>query len=318
MKLIRNLDELTPQLQGGAVSIGNFDGVHRGHARIVEQLRAQAALVDGPSTVFTFDPHPVRLLRPDKVPPPLTWTDRKADLLHELGVDALVVYPTDEHLLALTPDEFFHEIVLQRLGARAMIEGPNFFFGKDRAGNIEVLRGLCESNKVKLEVVEPLVEGESFVSSSRIRDLIQAGEVTAATSLLTRPYRIRGMVTHGAARGAKIGFPTANIDAIDTILPKVGVYAGRGSTSEGAWPAAVNIGPNPTFGEDVLKVEAHLIGYSGSLYGQAVEVDFLARVRDTREFASVEELKQQLQGDIQRTSEIWRDWEQEREGEWKN
>ena len=306
MKLIRNLDELPWELQGGAVSIGNFDGVHRGHARIVEQVRTQAALVDGPSIVFTFDPHPVRLLRPDKVPPPLTWTDRKADLLRELGVDALVVYPTDENLLALTPDAFFREIVVQRLGARAMVEGPNFFFGKDRAGDIQVLRELCQSNAVTLEVVEPLVDGESFVSSSRIRDLIRSGDVAAATELLTRPYRIRGMVTHGAARGAKIGFPTANIDAIDTILPKVGVYAARAITSEGAWPAAVNVGPNPTFGEDVLKVEAHLIGYSGSLYGQPLEVDFLARVRDTRGFTSVEELKQQLHQDIQTTSEIWR------------
>jgi riboflavin kinase/FMN adenylyltransferase len=314
MKLIRNLATLTPDLRGGAVSIGNFDGVHRGHARIVAQVRAQAALVDGPSIVFTFDPHPVRLLRPDETPPPLTWTDRKADLLRELGVDALVVYPTDEHLLSLTPDAFFREIVVQRLGARAMIEGPNFFFGKDRAGDIEVLSDLCERNGVTLEVVEPLVAGESYVSSSSIRDLIRNGDVAAATNLLTRPYRIRGMVTHGAARGTKIGFPTANIDAIDTILPGVGVYAGRGITADGTWPAAVNIGPNPTFGDDVLKVEAHLVGYSGSLYGQPLEVDFLARVRDTRGFASVEELKQQLQSDIQNTSEIWRRVEEEARG----
>jgi riboflavin kinase/FMN adenylyltransferase len=254
------------------------------------------------------------LLRPDETPPPLTWTDRKADLLRELGVDALVVYPTDEHLLSLTPDAFFREIVVQRLGARAMIEGPNFFFGKDRAGDIEVLSDLCERNGVTLEVVEPLVAGESYVSSSSIRDLIRNGDVAAATNLLTRPYRIRGMVTHGAARGTKIGFPTANIDAIDTILPGVGVYAGRGITADGTWPAAVNIGPNPTFGDDVLKVEAHLVGYSGSLYGQPLEVDFLARVRDTRGFASVEELKQQLQSDIQNTSEIWRRVEEEARG----
>ncbi|MBP87286.1 MAG: riboflavin biosynthesis protein RibF [Planctomycetaceae bacterium] len=304
MKLIRDLNDLPSELRGGAVSIGNFDGVHRGHARIVEQLRAQAALVDGPLIVFTFDPHPVRLLRPDKVPPPLTWTDRKAELLRELAVDALVVYPTDEHLLSLTPDAFFREIVVQRLDARAMIEGPNFFFGKDRAGDIDVLGELCQTNGVTLNVVEPLVAGESYVSSSRIRDLIRDGEVAEATKLLTRPYRIRGMVTHGAARGAKLGFPTANIDAIDTILPKVGVYAGRAITFAGTWPTAVNIGPNPTFGEDVLKVEAHLIGYSDSLYGQPLEVDFLARVRDTREFASVEDLKQQLQNDIQTTSHI--------------
>ena len=299
MKLIRKLNELTSDLRGGAIAIGNFDGVHRGHARIIEQVRAQAAAVDGPSIVFTFDPHPVRLLRPDKVPPPLTWTDRKAELLAELGIDALVVYPTDEHLLSLTPDEFFREIVVEQLGTRAMVEGPNFFFGKDRAGDISVLGQLCGDANIALEVVQPLVAGDAYVSSSRIRESIRQGDVADAANLLTRPYRIRGMVTHGAGRGAKIGFPTANIDAIDTLLPKVGVYAGRAIATDGTWPTAVNIGPNPTFGEDALKVEAHLIGYSGWIYGQPLEVDFLARVRDTRGFASVEELQQQLKQDIE-------------------
>ena len=303
MKLIRDLSELPAELRGGAVSIGNFDGVHQGHARLVESLRAQAAIVGGPAIVFTFDPHPVRLLRPDAVPPPLTWSDRKCELLTELGIDGMVVYRTDEDLLALTPQDFFRQIVVERLGAHAMVEGPNFFFGKDRAGNIDVLRELCSANDVALEVVQPLTAGEDYVSSSRIRRLIEAGEVAVAAEMLTRPYRIRGMVTHGAGRGAKIGFPTANIDAIDTILPGVGVYAGHAFFDNQQWPTAVNIGPNPTFGEDRLKVEAHLIGYSGSLYGQPLEVDFIARVRETRPFASVDELKQQLTQDIHFTLE---------------
>lgn len=298
MKLVRNLNELPTTLRGGAVSIGNFDGVHQGHARIVETLHAQAAAVGGPSIVFTFDPHPVRLLRPNEVPPPLTWSDRKADLIRELDVDGMVVYPTDEKLLALTPREFFRQIVVEQLGARAMVEGPNFFFGKDRAGDIEVLRSLCAASDITLEVVQPLTVGTEYVSSSRIRRLIEAGDVGQAAEMLTRPYRIRGMVTHGAGRGAKLGFPTANIDAIDTILPAIGVYAGWAFFGNERWPAAVNIGPNPTFGEDRLKVEAHLIGYSGSLYGQPLEVDFLARVRETRRFASVEELQQQLASDV--------------------
>jgi riboflavin kinase/FMN adenylyltransferase len=298
VKLVRNLNELPTTLRGGAVSIGNFDGVHQGHARIVETLHAQAAAVGGPSIVFTFDPHPVRLLRPNEVPPPLTWSDRKADLIRELDVDGMVVYPTDEKLLALTPQEFFRQIVVEQLGARAMVEGPNFFFGKDRAGDIEVLRSLCAASDITLEVVQPLTVGTEYVSSSRIRRLIEAGDVGQAAEMLTRPYRIRGMVTHGAGRGAKLGFPTANIDAIDTILPAIGVYAGWAFFGNERWPAAVNIGPNPTFGEDRLKVEAHLIGYSGSLYGQPLEVDFLARVRETRRFASVEELQQQLASDV--------------------
>ena len=216
------------------------------------------ASVGGPAIVFTFDPHPVRLLRPNNAPPPLTWTDRKAELLAELGVDTMIAYPTDEALLQLTPDEFFQRIVRDTLQAQAMVEGPNFFFGHDRAGNVEVLGQLCKAAGISLEVVEPVIVDGQPVSSSRVRQLIADGKIDEANRLLTRPYRIRGMVRHGAARGAKIGFPTANVDAIDTLLPGDGVYAGRSEAEGTTWPAAINIGPNPTFGEHALKVEVHL------------------------------------------------------------
>jgi riboflavin kinase / FMN adenylyltransferase len=280
------------------VAIGNFDGVHLGHARIVERLRARAKQVGGPAIVFTFDPHPVRLLRPEHAPPPLTWTDRKAELLSQLGVDAMLAYPTDDALLALSPQEFFSRIVRESLAAKAMVEGPNFYFGRSRAGTIDVLRGLCEKSGISLDIVEPLQVSGDFVSSSRVRKLIQAGDVSAAAELLTQPYRIRGMVTHGAARGAKLGFPTANLDAIDTLLPALGVYAGRAVLPDRLWPAAINIGPNPTFGEQAVKVEVHLIGFSGSLYGQPIEVDFVSRLRDIRRFTGALELKSQLKDDI--------------------
>jgi riboflavin kinase/FMN adenylyltransferase len=298
MRLLRSLDNLPADIRRGAVTIGNFDGVHRGHARIVERLLVKANEVGGPAIVFTFDPHPVRLLRPDAAPPPLTWTDRKAQLLDELGVTAVIAYPTDEALLALSPAEFFARIVRDQLGARAMVEGPNFYFGRGRAGNIDVLGQLCEQSGVSLEIVPPLVVGGQYVSSSRVREAIAAGNVDLARQLLTRPYRIRGMITHGAGRGAKIGFPTANVAAIDTLLPGQGVYAARAITQAGFWPAAVNIGPNPTFGEHALKVEVHLIDFAGSLYGQPLEVDFLARLRSIQPFPSVEALKAQLSHDV--------------------
>ena len=304
VRLLRTLDNLPDDLRRGAVTIGNFDGVHRGHARIVERLLAKAAAVQGPAVVFTFDPHPVRLLRPAAAPPPLTWTDRKAQLLDELGVTAVIAYPTDEDLLQLSPPEFFDRIVRERLAAQAMVEGPNFFFGHNRAGNIEVLGQLCGAAGLQLEIVPPLKMGEEFVSSSRVRGAVQAGDVDLARQLLTRPYRIRGMVTHGAGRGGKIGFPTANVSAIDTLLPAQGVYAARAHTTAGSWPAAVNIGPNPTFGEDALKVEVHLIGFVGSLYGQPLEVDFLARLRSIQPFPSVEALKTQLAHDVAAARQI--------------
>jgi len=286
------------------VAIGNFDGVHRGHARIVERLLARAKEVGGPAIVFTFDPHPVRLLRPEHAPPPLTWTDRKAELLAQLGVDAMIAYPTDESLLALSPQDFFSRIVRESLAANAMVEGPNFYFGCNRAGTIDVLRGLCDEFNICLDIVEPLQVAGDIVSSSRVRKLIQAGDVSAAAELLTQPYRIRGMVTHGAARGAKLGFPTANLDAIDTLLPALGVYAGRAILPDRVWPAAINLGPNPTFGEQAIKVEVHLIGFTGSLYGQPLEVDFVSRLRDIRRFASVGELKAQLDEDIAQSRRV--------------
>jgi len=287
------------------VAVGNFDGVHLGHAKIIERLLAVAKRVNGPAVVFTFDPHPVRLLRPQQAPPPLTWTERKATLLGELGVDHVIAYPTDEALLQLTPEEFFEQIVNGRLSARAMVEGPNFYFGRDRRGNIERLKEFCSQADIMLEVVEPITIGGEYVSSSRVRKLIEQGQVEEADRLLTRPYRLRGMVTHGASRGHRLGFPTANLNAIDTLLPAAGVYAGRALLADGArCPAAINIGANPTFADPSLKVEVHLIDWQGALYGEPLEVDILARLREIQRFDGIEALKAQLNNDIAQARRI--------------
>jgi riboflavin kinase/FMN adenylyltransferase len=314
MRLILDPTSWPLELRGGAVAIGNFDGVHIGHAQIVDVLLAEARRVGGPAIVFSFDPHPVRLLRPDEAPPPLTWTARKAELLARLGVDALLAYPTDEALLRLSAQEFFDQIVVAGIGARAMVEGPNFRFGRGRAGTVDSLAAMCAAAGMNLEVVEPVTAADDIVSSSRIRRLIASGDITAARPLLTEPYRIRGMVVHGVGRGATIGFPTANIAAVDTLIPGIGVYAGRGwlrssntaDEQEESWPAAINVGANPTFGEHVLKIEAHLVGCHRPLYGEVLEVDFAARLRDTRPFASVEELKLQLACDVAAVVQIGR------------
>ena len=302
MKLLGQVVNLPGELRGGAVTIGNFDGVHRGHARIIGRLTEKAKAVGGPAVVFTFEPHPVRILRPAEAPPPLTWANRKADLLAELGVDAVIAYPTDEQLLALLPEEFFQTIVRDALDARAMVEGPNFYFGRGRTGTIDVLRRLTAEAGIDLDVVDPLVEDGQIVSSSRVRRLIAEGRVRDARRLLTQPYRIRGMVVHGAKRGAKVGFGTANLNAIETLLPAVGVYAGRGFVNNGIRPAAINVGGNPTFGQEELKVEAHLLDWDGSpLYGQPVEIDFLDRLRDVKKFAGMDQLKRQLEEDVAAT-----------------
>ncbi len=304
MHIIRDLNALPVEALRGAVSIGNFDGVHRGHVAIVERLLERATEVAGPAIVFTFDPHPVRLLRPDQCPPPLTWTERKAELLAGLGVDWIVAYPTDEALLQLSAIDFFDEIVRKKLQAKALVEGPNFFFGRNREGNIELLADMARLANLSFDVVPPVTVGGSIVSSSRVRDLIRAGDVGQANELLSAPYRIRGMVTHGAGRGAKIGFPTANLSGIDTLLPAVGVYAGRAWVDAIAYPAAINLGSSPTFGDNTVRVEVHLIDYHEALYGQPLEVDFLARLRDIRPFASPAELVQQLAQDVAQAKRI--------------
>ncbi len=312
MQIIRTLASLPAAARGGAVSIGNFDGVHRGHVAIVQRLLERAEAVGGPAIVFTFDPHPVRLLRPEQCPPPLTWTERKAELLAAQGVDWIVAYPTDEALLQLSAAEFLAHIVRGTLAARALVEGPNFYFGHNREGTIDRLAELTSAAGISLDVVPQVVIDGEVVSSSRVRDLIRDGNVQQAAKLLSAPYRIRGMVTHGAGRGAKIGFPTANISAIDTLLPAQGVYAGRAwpvsrAVSDSgplAYPAAINLGPSPTFGDTMIRAEVHLIGLTEPLYGQPLEVDFLARLRDIRPFDSPAALVEQLNRDIEQVEQI--------------
>lgn len=307
MPIIRDLAELPAAARGGAVAIGNFDGVHLGHLRIVERLLQRAREVGGPAIVFTFDPHPVRILRPDECPPPLTWTNRKAELLARHGVDKIVAYPTDEALLQLSAREFFDKIVRESLDAKAMVEGPNFYFGHNREGDVELLQQLTKEAGMTLDVVEPYsLDAETLVSSSLIRRLIAEGEVARAAELLSAPYRIRGMVTHGAGRGAKLGFPTANLEAVDTLLPSEGVYAGRAWLQEHAYPAAIHLGPNPTFGEGHLKVEVHLIDHDETIYGQPLEVEFLQRLRGIVKFEDQDSLTRQLQQDVAQARDVGR------------
>lgn len=298
MRVIRDLDHLPDGARHGALAIGNFDGVHLGHARIVERLVTRARGLEGPAVVFTFDPHPAAILRPGQLPPPLTTTARKAELLLQLGVDVVVAFPTHEAFLKLTAREFFDHIVRDRIGARALVEGYNFSFGRGRGGDVHALESFCRNAGISLDVVEPVqVEGQ-VVSSSRIRTLVGEGRLQEAGRMLTRPYRMRGMVIHGAGRGRTLGFPTANLAEIQTLLPAQGIYAGIAPVDGRTWPAAISLGPNPTFGEGGLKIEVYLVGYEGSLYDRPLEVDFLARLRDIQRFASVEELIRQMDQDI--------------------
>jgi riboflavin kinase/FMN adenylyltransferase len=302
--LIRHLDDLSDSLRRGAVTIGNFDGVHRGHARIIERLVAHARQVEGPAIAFTLEPHPARILRPAAAPPALTWIERKAELLGAIGVDVVIAYPTDRAFLNLEAKEFFDRILLERLDAQAIVEGPNFFFGHNRSGNVDLLARFCKQAGVTLEVVEPCVEKQRVISSSRIRQAIAEGKLAEAGRMLTQPYRLRGRVVRGDGRGADLGFPTANLGEVNVLLPGEGVYAGRAFAEDRVWSAAISIGPNWTFDDNKHKVEAFLVEYDGSLYGHTIEVDFIERLRDIERFASVRDLTAALQRDVETTQAI--------------
>lgn len=283
---------------GGAVSVGNFDGVHRGHAALVRAVREAARAASGPAVIVTFDPPPHEVLHANTHRPPLTTIADRTELLLAAGADRVVVLKASAALLALSPEAFFEDVLARQLGAKAVVEGFNFRFGRGRAGSNDTLRALCRGAGLAFtEVPEHALEGEA-VSSSRVRAALDAGDVARAAQLLGRAYRIAGTVVTGAKRGRTLGFPTANLGDVPTLLPANGVYAVRALVGGEPWPAAANVGPNPTFGEDARKIEVHLLGFGGDVYGQPMAVEFAARLRDTRPFAGVAELTAQLQKDI--------------------
>ena len=315
-QLLTSLADFPAELRGGAVSVGNFDGVHRGHAQLIKQLVATAVRSAGPALVMTFDPHPAALLFPDRpLSRPLTSIARRAELLFGLGVDALIAYPTDWQLLSLSAHEFFQQKIVGILQARAVVEGPNFRFGRSRDGDVVSLAKMCQAAHMQFEVVQPTQDAAGMISSTRIRNYIAAGDLKQANELLTSPYVVSGIVAVGAQRGRTIGFPTANLTEIPVLIPQPGVYAGRVELSDAAnneassreslatgsstYACAVHIGPNPTFAETENKVEVHLIDYAGpSLYGRQLQVAMLGKVRDVQKFETVDQLRLQIVQDV--------------------
>ena len=300
---------LEPSLQGGVVSIGNFDGVHRGHAALLAKVTQQARKLNAPAVVVVFDPHPATILRPGQVPPRLTWIQRRAELLSKVEIDFLLVCETTPELLNLSAEDFFQSLIVDRLKAKAMVEGPNFFFGRDRSGNVETLAELCRKNDMEFTVVSPIQKAnekadDQMVSSTRVRILLSESKISQANEMLGSAYRIRGTVVAGSKRGREIGFPTANLSDIDVVVPGHGVYGGfvqidSTQIDSAQHIAAIHIGPNPTFDDkETAKVEVHLLDYNGDLYGQEILVDFVTHVRGVVRFDSADQLTNQLRKDI--------------------
>ena len=282
----------------GIVTIGNFDGVHRGHQTMLSSVSEIARQKSRRAVVVTFDPHPVNILRPEHQLPRLTSVSYRLDLLRRYGADEVIVLPVTKRLLNMSPNDFFQEVIVQKLEAAGLVEGPDFHFGKDRAGDTKTLGTLCKAQGISLTVIEAVQQDDLIISSTSIRQHLQQGNVVAAQRLLGHPHTITGIVCEGAQRGRTLGFATANLRSIDVLIPADGVYAGSTTIAGQTYVVAISIGPNPTFKDADRKVECHLVGFSGSLYEQPLTVQLLSRVRDLRTFQSREELIDQIQQDV--------------------
>ena len=298
MRIVRELDSAPPDVRPSAVALGTFDGVHLGHRAILGTALRRAREVGVEAVACTFDPHPIEVLQPDRAPRPITPFDERLALIGETGVDAVVVLAFTRALAAVEPEAFVKDVLLDRLHAREIVVGYNHRFGRGARGDARLLEDLAGRLGFRAHVVPPMTVDGVAVSSTEIRAALHRGDVRSAARGLGRPYAIAGRVTTGAGRGRTLGFPTANIAPDRPLLVARGVYRGGVTVDAGQHAAVVNVGVRPTFGEDTLAVEAHLLDFAGDLYGREVRLDFLDRLRDEMRFPSVEELKAQVSRDI--------------------
>jgi riboflavin kinase / FMN adenylyltransferase len=303
----RGLDS-TPSGWGRCVvTIGVFDGVHRGHQSILERAVERARDTGQPSVVLTFDPHPSEVVRPGSHPPVLTPLRRKADILEQLGVDVLCVQPFTPEVSRQQPDEWVHDVLLERLHAGAVVVGENFRFGHKAAGDLGTLRTLGRTFGFATEGVPLLRDDDVTLSSTFVRSSIDAGEVAQAARALGRPHRVDGIVVRGEGRGRRLGYPTANVHSERHIaVPADGIYAGRVVLRGERLPAAISVGTNPTFEGRQRTVEAYILDFDEDIYGVELGVEFVERLRGMERFDTVEALVEQMGRDVERTREVLR------------
>lgn len=292
-------DQIGGLEKGSCVTIGNFDGVHIGHQRLIARVRDLAAGFGLPSVVITFEPHPLRFFTGKKTPPFITLYEQRSELIRALGIDHLLCLEFNQELASMSPEDFVRRILVEGLHVRELVIGYDYAFGKGRGGNYSLLTRLGQQWGFGVEQLEPVMVDQAIVSSTRIRDLVEAGDVWAAKPLLGRFYRVSGTVVHGQNRGGRLlGFPTANMHLVDELFPKTGVYCCWAELNGELHQAVANIGYNPTFGNDVLSVEVHIMDLNEDLYGRALKVHFVQRLRGERKFSGLDELKAQIGKDI--------------------
>ena len=307
MQLIENIDQIDTPFKNAVFTTGNFDGVHKGHQSLCQQVIDKAGQINGTSVVMIFDPHPLETLGKPS-PAPITKRDQKIELIEKCGIDILLCIQFDKAFASITAIDFIKEILVKKIGIKTIIIGADYSFGKNRIGNIELLKE--QGKKLGFETIisawtTDTDSGNKRISSTRIRKIVRDGRVDQAMKYLGRHYQIRGKVIKGRERGgSKLGFPTANIKLHDELCPKIGVYAVLVETSIGNFQGVANIGFSPTFGDHMFTIEVHILDFNNDIYNTRIRVNMVKRLRDEKKFDSIEQLSEQIRQDIEISKEI--------------
>ncbi len=302
MKLITDLNEIKTPYQNAVITIGNFDGVHKGHQAILHQVIEHAEIINGTSIAITFEPHPMKLLSSNGSPPLITLYEQKIELIKQTGIDVLICIPFNRVFAEITATEFVEKILIQKIGMKAIVIGKDYKFGKNREGSVEFLKSYAHKFNIEVLVADWIPISHQFlerISSTRIREIVTEGRVEDAWPLLGRYYQIRGEVVTGRQRGGPmLGFPTANIKLVDELCPKTGVYAVTAEWKKKKYKGVANIGYAPTFDDYLFTVEVHIFDFEQDIYGETIRVNFIKRIRDEKKFTNIDELHDQISKDI--------------------
>jgi riboflavin kinase/FMN adenylyltransferase len=307
MKIIQDIETIKEPFKSAVITIGNFDGVHLGHQALFHEVIEMADAMDGTAIAMTFEPHPIRVITQNGHPPLITLVEQKTELIEKAGIDVLICVPFTMDFAAVSARSFVEDILVKRIGMKAIIVGQDYTFGNKREGNVDLLRQYADELGFEMIVadwIQPSKDNDR-ISSTAIRRLVKDGRMKKAGKMLGRNYQIRGTVAHGRDRGGKLlGIPTANINLHDELCPKVGVYAVIVKYDGKRYPGVANIGYSPTFDDHVFTVEAHILDFKADIYGQKIMVDFVQRLRDEKKFSGIPELIEQIDRDIADAREI--------------
>ncbi len=304
MQVFHGIDAVQHKLKNPAITIGNFDGVHKGHQALFQRVKHWAEELKGDSAVITFDPHPLEVLFPQKPLSFITTHLQKLDLIASCGIDATIVIPFDHQFSQMSAREFVEILLVQKIGVKAIVVGHDYRFGHSREGDIAFLRKMGEQHGFKVETVTGIKMNDTVVSSTAIRQMIMNGNIKNANLLLGRFFEVRGNVIPGRKRGVTLGFPTANIRMPALTSPRTGVYVVEAEVEGKTYGGAANLGYNPTFGDNELSLEVHLFDFNRDIYGQPITVRFIDRLRDEKRFSGPQELIEQIRKDVEVAKQI--------------